>query len=122
MKQAFEITDITNIDKLYGREPLVRKLSILAKRCENTSLIGARRFGKTSLLKSMVNYIRSNEEIKVYPVYLDFKTEDIKGTDAAYRYMISIFVTNLFEDGVFTKEESFGSVYLNPSEERTEND
>lgn len=122
MKQAFEITDITNIDKLYGREPLVRKLSILAKRCENTSLIGARRFGKTSLLKSMVNYIRSNEEIKVYPVYLDFKTEDIKGTDAAYRYMISIFVTNLFENGVFTKEESFGSVSLTPSDEWTEID
>ena len=33
MKQAFEITDITNIDKLYGRSSLVRKLSILAKRC-----------------------------------------------------------------------------------------
>jgi hypothetical protein len=120
MRQAFEIIDITNIDKLYGRESLVRKLSVLAKRCENTSIIGARRFGKTSLLKSMVNYIRSNDEIKVYPIYLDFKTEDIKGTDAAYRYMISIFVTILFSDGVFTKEESFGSVSLIPSDEWTE--
>ena len=122
MKQAFEITDITNIDKLYGRSSLVRKLSILAKRCENTSLIGTRRFGKTSLLRSMVNHIRSNEEIKVYPIYLDFKTEDIKGTDAAYRYMISIFVTHLYIDGVFTKEESFGSVSLTPSDEWTEID
>ena len=122
MKQAFEITDITDIDKLYGREPLKKKLSILAKRCENTSIIGARRFGKTSLLKSMVNYIRVNDEIKVYPIYLDFKTEDLKGTDVAYRYMISIFVTNLFVDGIFTKKETFGTVSLTPSDEWTEID
>lgn len=122
MRQAFEITDITNIDKLYGRRPLVRKLSILAKRCENASIIGARRFGKTCLLKSMVNYIRTSNDIKVYPIYLDFKTEDIKGTDAAYRYMLSIFVTNLFVDGVFTKKEAFGTVSLTPSDDWTEID
>ena len=73
MKQAFEITDITVINKLYGRDQLIRKLSILANRCENTSIIGARRFGKTSLLKSMVNYFRDNEGFKVYPIYLVFK-------------------------------------------------
>lgn len=122
MKQAFEITDITVINKLYGRDQLIRKLSILANRCENTSIIGARRFGKTSLLKSMVNYFRDNEGFKVYPIYLDFKTEDLKGTDVAYRYMISILVTNLYIDGIFTTEESFGSVSITPSEEWTEVD
>jgi hypothetical protein len=117
MKQAFEIKDIDNVNQLFGREQIVRKLMILAKRCENTSIIGARRFGKTSLLKSVVNNIRSCSDINVYPIYLDFKSEDIKGTDAAYRYMISVLVTYLYNDDIFTSEDRFGTVSVNPSDE-----
>ena len=100
MKQPFEIIDISNKSNLYGRDALLRKLTILAKRCENASIIGARRFGKTCLLKSIITDIKLSNDIKVYPIYLDFKTEDIKGTDAAYRYMISSLVVSLKSDNI----------------------
>lgn len=122
MKHPFEIIDISNVEYLYGRDSLIKKLVILAKRCENVSIIGSRRFGKTCLLKSIVSFIRENEEINVYPLYLDFKTEDIKGTDAAYRYMISTLVVSLYNDDIFKTEESFGMVTIAPSDEWTEVD
>ena len=122
MKHPFEIIDISNVAYLYGRESIIKKLVILAKRCENVSIIGSRRFGKTCLLKSIVSFIRENEEINVYPLYLDFKTEDIKGTDAAYRYMISTLVVSLYNDDIFKTEESFGMVTIVPSDEWTEVD
>lgn len=122
MKQPFEIIDISNKSKLYGRDTLLRKLIILAKRCENASIIGARRFGKTCLLKSIITEIRDSNDIKVYPIYLDFKTEDIKGTDAAYRYMISSLVVSLNCDKIFTSEEDFGLIKISPSDDWTEID
>ena len=122
MKQPFEIIDISNKSNLYGRDTLLRKLIILAKRCENASIIGARRFGKTCLLKSLITEIRDSNDIKVYPVYLDFKTEDIKGTDAAYRYMISSLVVFLYNDKIFTSEEDFGLIKICPSDDWTDID
>lgn len=122
MKQPFEIIDISNKLSLYGRDTLLRKLIILAKRCENASIIGARRFGKTCLLKSIITEIRDSKNIKVYPIYLDFKTEDIKGTDAAYRYMISSLVVSLNNDKIFTSEEDFGLIKISPSDDWTEVD
>jgi ABC-type transporter Mla maintaining outer membrane lipid asymmetry ATPase subunit MlaF len=64
MKQPFEIIDISNKSNLYGRDALLRKLTILAKRCENASIIGARRFGKTCLLKSIITDIKLSNDIK----------------------------------------------------------
>lgn len=122
MKQPFEIIDITNKSSLYGRDALLRKLIILAKRCENASIIGARRFGKTCLLKSIISEIKESNDIKVYPIYLDFKTEDIKGTDAAYRYMISSLVVSLRNDNIFTSEEDFGLIKICPSDDWTDID
>ena len=122
MKQPFEIIDISNKLSLYGRDTLLRKLIILAKRCETASIIGARRFGKTCLLKSIITEIRDSKNIKVYPIYLDFKTEDIKGTDAAYRYMISSLVVSLNNDKIFTSEEDFGLIKISPSDDWTEVD
>lgn len=122
MKQPFEIVDISNKSNLYGRDILLRKLLILAKRCENASIIGARRFGKTCLLKSIISEIRDSNDIKVYPIYLDFKTEDIKGTDAAYRYMISALLVSLNKDRFFTSEEDFGLVKIYPSDDWTDID
>ena len=122
MKQPFEIIDISNKSNLYGRDALLRKLTILAKRCENASIIGARRFGKTCLLKSIITDIKLSNDIKVYPIYLDFKTEDIKGTDAAYRYMISSLVVSLKSDNIFTTEENFGLIKIKPSDDWTDID
>ena len=122
MRHPFEIFDITNKEYLYGRDALIKKLIILAKRCENASIIGARRFGKTCLLKSISAFLKENDDIPVYPLYLDFKTEDLKGTDAAYRYMISSLLVSLYNEGLFTNEENFGAVNIKPSEDWTDID
>lgn len=46
-------TDITDINDLYGRAKSIKILQSCASRKENAGIIGARRFGKTCLLKSM---------------------------------------------------------------------
>lgn len=117
MRQAFEITEIKDANMLYGRSALIRRLHILAKRCENASIIGARRFGKTCLLKSFVSEVKKNINANIYPVYIDFKTEDIKGTDQAYRYMISCLVVTLYKDDIYTSSEKFGNININPSDD-----
>lgn len=122
MRNPFEIVDITNEKYLYGRDILLKKLTIIAKRCENASIIGSRRFGKTCLLKSFISRVRDNGDINVYPLYLNFKTEDIRGTDAAYRYMISSLVVSLYNDSIFTEAECFGTTKITPSDEWTEID
>lgn len=118
MRQAFEIAEIKDASMLYGRAALIKRLHILAKRCENASIIGARRFGKTCLLKSFIYEVKKNiNATNIYPVYIDFKTEDIKGTDQAYRYMISCLVVSLYKDGIYTSSERFGNINISPSDD-----
>ena len=85
-------------------------------------LLGDASVGKTCLLKSIITDIKLSNDIKVYPIYLDFKTEDIKGTDAAYRYMISSLVVSLKSDNIFTTEENFGLIKIKPSDDWTDID
>ena len=114
----FEIHTISNPEDLYGRESLLKKMTVLAKRKENTEILGARRFGKTCMLKSMHTLIRKSGNISVYPVYLDFKIADVHGTEAAYRYMISELVKLLFSDGVFTESQTIGVQIINPTDDQ----
>ena len=114
----FEIHTISNPEDLYGRESLLKKLTVLAKRKENTEILGARRFGKTCMLKSMHTLIRKSGNISVYSVYLDFKIADVHGTEAAYRYMISELVKLLFSDGVFTEPQTIGVQIINPTDDQ----
>ena len=100
MKQPFEIIDITNKSSLYGRDALLRKLIILAKRCENASIIGARRFGKTCLLKSIITEIK------------DSKEQSGKAS----------LVVSLRNDNIFTSEEDFGLIKICPSDDWTDID
>lgn len=116
----FEIHTINNPNELYGRESLLKKLTVLAKRKENTEIIGARRFGKTCMLKSMHTLIKKSGDIPVYPVYLDFKIADVHGTEAAYRYMVSELVKSLFIDDVFTQPETIGIQTITPTDDRVE--
>ena len=53
-------TDITDINDLYGRAKSIKILQSCASRKENAGIIGARRFGKTCLLKSMESLILLN--------------------------------------------------------------
>ena len=114
----FEIHTISNPEDLYGRESLLKKLTVLAKRKENTEILGARRFGKTCMLKSMHTLIRKSGNISVYPVYLDFKIADVHGTEAAYQYMISELVKLLFSDGVFTEPQTIGVQIITPTDDQ----
>lgn len=118
----FEIHTISNPENLYGRESLLKKLTVLAKRKENTEILGARRFGKTCMLKSMHTLIKKSDDISVFPVYLDFKIADVHGTEAAYRYMISELVKSLFSDGVFTEQQTIGVQTINPTDDQLEID
>lgn len=116
----FQVKDICNPKELYGREKLLDNLTVAAKLKQNTNIIGARRFGKTCVLKSICTLLREHDNITVYPVYIDIKTSDIRGTDAVYRYMIGILVESLFIDGLFTEPEKIGSVEIIPCDDWTE--
>ena len=65
--------DINDIECLYGRNREINTLISCAKRKGNAGIIGARRFGKTCLMKSLESYLQSNEQIGAYPIYFDVK-------------------------------------------------
>lgn len=105
---------ITNPDLLFGRKDLLNQLSSLANNGNSVSIIGLRRFGKTSLLRCVETLLRNNSSSKAYPLFFDFKEVGsiIKGTDNVYKYMISMFVAKLFSDGYFKEETTFRKVSI----------
>ena len=116
----FQVCDITDPQKLFGREKLLSNLIVAAKLKQNTNIIGARRFGKTCVLKSACTLLKQHDDITVYPVYIDVKSSDVKGTAAVYRFMIGILVESLYIDGIFTEPERFGSVNITPCDDWAE--
>ena len=94
--------DITDINKLYGRKRQIDILTSCAKRKGNAGIIGARRFGKTCLLKSLENYLRLSDEFCAYPVYFDVKTQTgiKKDTPAVYRSMAALLASKMCSDGL----------------------
>lgn len=116
----FQVCDITDPQKLFGREKLLDNLIVAAKLKQNTNIIGARRFGKTCVLKSACTLLKQHNDISIYPVYIDAKSSDVKGTSATYRYMIGILVESLYKDGIFTESEKFGSVNIVPCDDWSE--
>jgi len=120
MRIPFEVRDINNPDELFGREQLLNSLLIDASLNQNVNIIGARRFGKTCLVKTAHSIIRLKEELAIYPIYIDFKSEDIQGTAEVYRFLTGSLIVSLFGDGLFTEPEQFGSVLIQPSDDWTE--
>ena len=94
--------DITDVNKLYGRKRQIDILTSCAKRKGNAGIIGARRFGKTCLLKSLENNLRSSDESCAYPVYFDVKTQTgiKKDTPAVYRSMAALLASKMCDDGL----------------------
>lgn len=94
--------DITEIDQLYGRNREIETLISCAKRKGNAGIIGARRFGKTCLMKSLESYLSSCESSEVYPLYFDVKTQCgvKKDTVAVYRTMASMLASKMCLDSL----------------------
>jgi hypothetical protein len=120
MRTPFETKDISNPEELFGRKQLLNNLLIDASLKQNINLIGARRFGKTCVLKSACTLLKQTENSTVYPVYIDAKSVNIKGTNAVYRYMLGILTESLYNDKVFTEPERFGNVDIVPGDDWTE--
>lgn len=94
--------DITEIGQLYGRSRAIETLISCAKRRGNAGIIGARRFGKTCLMKSLESYLSSNENSEVYPLYFDVKTQCgvKKNTTAVFRSMACLLASKMCLDAL----------------------
>jgi len=108
---------IVNPDELFGRRDLLDQLVTLANNGYCVSLIGLRRFGKTSVIKCVETLLRSNTNSRAYPVFFDFKEVGsvIKGTDNVYRYMISRLMARLYEDNLFYEDYKIKKVVITAS-------
>ena len=97
--------DITEIDQLYGRNREIETLISCAKRRGNAGIIGARRFGKTCLMKSLESYLSSYENSEVYPLYFDVKTQCgvKKNTTAVFRSMACLLASKMCMDALLSE-------------------
>lgn len=84
---------------LFGRKEELQKLCDFAEGLHQIEVIGARRFGKTCLIKSFITLRKENVNRNSYPLYVDVSSDDIKGTLNIYRYLTSQLVANLLNDG-----------------------
>ncbi len=94
---------IEDINSLYGRSKCIDALVSCVKRRENAGIIGARRFGKTSLLKSMLSYIESHPESNALPIYFDVKNDFTgihKDTPKVYYTLAAILAKKMCEMGI----------------------
>ncbi len=110
--------EITDPNDLFGRKILFDQLEAIANRKSNTQVIGLRRFGKTSLLKSLETYLKDSHNSKTYPIYCDFKEvgSEVKGTANVYRYALSLVIVSYSKDNLYTERESFRNQVIEPSD------
>ncbi len=98
--KPFCLDVINDIEHLYGRSGEIKILKDCAESGDNAGIIGSRRFGKTSLLKAMENYLVKSKS-KAYPVYFDAKHEGIiKNSDSVYSRLTAILSSKMCVDGL----------------------
>ena len=103
---AFSQGTIDNLAELFGRTNLITKLRKYAERQDNVNLVGARRTGKTCVLKTLQTILKTDPNSKIYPVFIDIRDAEIKGnTRDVYRYIIATTIANLNQDGIWYGEE-----------------
>lgn len=102
---------------VFGREEELRILADQAESGTMLQIIGARRFGKTTIALCLENLIRKNSESVIYPIYTDLKSARIKGTANFYRYLIAMLVTRLTNDRIFRSRQKFGMISVKPNAE-----
>lgn len=108
----FENHTICDINELYGRSGILKKLLYsVDERHDCVNVVGCRRFGKTCLLETLVASIRNKENAQSYPIYIDSKSWNIGfpehgtiGTFNVYRYLLAIILEDFTNKG-FIKEE-----------------
>lgn len=91
--------DIEDPQILFGREEDLRKLCDYANGLHQVQIIGARRFGKTCLIKSFITQHKQNTNRRAYPVYIDLYSDGVIGTANVYRYFIAQILSSLYIDG-----------------------
>ena len=113
--------EIKDPQLLFGRKEELKNLCAYAEGLLQVEIIGARRFGKTCLLKSFITLQKENVNRKTYPVYIDAYSDSIKGTTNVYRYLTSQLITNLLTDGYINERviiiDNFNITNLEFSEE-----
>ena len=112
--------DISSCDELFGRDSQIKALTKIAERHENAGIIGARRFGKTCLLKSMLTRI-VDMNIDALPIYFDAKASGIeKDTDMVFRRLSSLVLSEICAKGLIKsgKLKLWRNVSIKISEER----
>lgn len=117
MAEFFPNTKISSPQHLFGRDKELKTLEDYAKSMTQIQIIGARRFGKTTISLCLETLLREDTTSNIYPLYTDVKTNGITGTDNFYRYLISSLVERVSRDGIFTEEHNFGIVNIEPSTE-----
>lgn len=91
--------EINDIECLYGRSKAINTLKSCAKRRENVGIIGARRFGKTTILKSMQSYLDSHTEINALPIYYT-PTNIHKKTFEVYSTLAALLAKKMYESKI----------------------
>lgn len=108
----FENHTICDINELYGRSGILKKLlNSVDERHDCVNVVGCRRFGKTCLLETLVALIKKKDNAQCYPIYIDSKSWNIGfpehgtiGTFNVYRYLLAIILEEFTKKG-FIKEE-----------------
>ncbi|MBR4729483.1 MAG: hypothetical protein IK075_04410 [Prevotella sp.] len=111
---------VTDVNLLFGRKKLLETLDKYILSNINLSIIGTRRFGKTSLLRTVQKkLIKQGDEAPCIPIYMDFKgvCSIVNNTAGVYRYIISLIVAELFKQKIFTSREVFpNNIEIIPSD------
>ena len=116
MAAFFPQTKITEPTKIFGRSTDLRKLEEYAKSLTQIQIIGARRFGKTTVSLCLETLLRNNNASNIYPLYTDVKTARIKGTANFYRYLSALLTERLFVDGIIKSKIKIGKKNIKPSD------
>lgn len=88
---------INNKDSFFGRERVISRLMSSAKRGDCLQIIGSRRFGKTCVMEVCYQRLLSDKSYNIVPVYIDCKTDDIKGDVETFEYIISKLLISMFK-------------------------
>ncbi len=108
--------EIKDPNWLFGRKEELKNLCDYAEGLQQVEIVGARRFGKTSLIRSFITIYKEKSGRRAYPIYLDIYSDNIKGTTNVYRYLSSRIISNLYVDGLINDNViSFDDINIAPS-------